>query len=360
MSANRERHMFLGGNTSLGFFSYYDHILPQEEVNRIYVIKGGPGTGKSSFMKRIGREMLGRGYSVEFMHCSSDSDSLDGVVIRELKTAMLDGTAPHVVDPRHPGAVDEILNFGMFWDEEGIRNHKEEIMKIRREISRLFSKAYRFLDAAHDIYEDSASIHARALDKGKLNRLVSDLEKVLFDGSEQEGRAGRERSLFASAITPAGYVNYLDTLINAGTIYEIKGDMGTGEERILERLRDRALWSGYDVECFYCALNPRRPEHLIIPGLDAAITTSNAYHHYDKGASVTIDMMDLMDKSLLERYRSELEENRVQFDGLMSVAVKSIRQAGENHKKLEQCYVPHMDFEALDELYKIILKKLIQ
>jgi len=343
----------------LGFFSYYDHILPQEDADIIFVIKGGPGTGKSSFMKKIAREMLSRGHVVEFMHCSSDSDSLDGIVIRDLKAAMLDGTAPHVVDPKHPGAVDQILNFGVFWNEEGIRKHKKEIMEISREISRLFSRAYRYLHAAHDIYMDSASIHARALDRGKLNSLAAELEKELFDGREHTGKAGRERSLFASAIAPAGYVNYLDSLLNAGTVYAIRGDMGTGEEQVLERLRDKALRSGYDVEGFYCALNPRKLEHLVIPGLDAAITTCNAYHRYEMGAGKSFDMMDLMDRGLVERCRVELEENRTVFDWLMSAAFKSIRRAKENHDSLERYYIPHMDFNALDELYKDILKRLI-
>ena len=54
MSQGKSRDLFPGGNTSLGFFSYYNNIISQEEANRIFVIKGGPGVGKSTFMK-IGR-----------------------------------------------------------------------------------------------------------------------------------------------------------------------------------------------------------------------------------------------------------------------------------------------------------------
>ncbi|MCX8131897.1 MAG: ATPase [Clostridia bacterium] len=97
MARGNIKHAFPGGNTSQGFFSYYNYILSQEEANRIIVIKGGPGVGKSSFMKKIAEEMLCRGYDVEFMHCSSDNNSLDGVVIPAIKVALLDGTAPHVV-----------------------------------------------------------------------------------------------------------------------------------------------------------------------------------------------------------------------------------------------------------------------
>lgn len=128
-----------------------------------------------------------------------------------------------MIDPKHPGAVDEILNFGAFWNEEGIKNHKKEIFEDSREISRLFSRAYGYLGAAHGIYQQSASIYARALERGKLNRMILSLEKELFADADSTGEPGRERSLFASAITPEGYVNYLDSLLNLGTVYQIRG-----------------------------------------------------------------------------------------------------------------------------------------
>ncbi|MTI67521.1 MAG: ATPase [Firmicutes bacterium] len=89
------RHLIPGGNTSKGFYSYYDYII-EKDANRIFVIKGGPGVGKSSMMKKIGQEMLDKGYDVEYHHCSSDNNSLDGLVIQKLNVAFLDGTAPHV------------------------------------------------------------------------------------------------------------------------------------------------------------------------------------------------------------------------------------------------------------------------
>ena len=46
------RKMFPGGNTANGFYSFFDYIIPQD-VNRIFCLKGGPGVGKSSFMKKI-------------------------------------------------------------------------------------------------------------------------------------------------------------------------------------------------------------------------------------------------------------------------------------------------------------------
>ena len=48
-------------------------------------------------MRRVGQAAEERGYQVEYIVCSGDPDSLDGVVLPQLQTAIVDGTAPHVV-----------------------------------------------------------------------------------------------------------------------------------------------------------------------------------------------------------------------------------------------------------------------
>lgn len=88
--------VFLGGNTCLGFYSFYENII-EPDAARIFIIKGGSGVGKSTFMKQIGEEMQEEGYDIEFHWCSSDNKSLDAVVISALRIALIDGTAPHRV-----------------------------------------------------------------------------------------------------------------------------------------------------------------------------------------------------------------------------------------------------------------------
>ena len=73
------RHYFPGGNTSKGFYSFYRYILSQDDAKRILCLKGGPGTGKSSLMKKVGDYFFNKGYTIEYHHCSSDNNSLDGI-----------------------------------------------------------------------------------------------------------------------------------------------------------------------------------------------------------------------------------------------------------------------------------------
>jgi hypothetical protein len=358
MAEGRARHMYPGGNTHLGFFSYYSYIISQEEAEKIYVIKGGPGVGKSTFMRKIGDEVLRWGLNVEFMHCSSDNNSLDGIVIPALKTAFIDGTAPHVVDPKNPGAVDEIINFGDYWNEKGMKKHRPEIIKAGKEIGRLFGRAYKYLKAAHSVYEDSADIYGRALLRGILNARVSRLEEELFAGAPDSFVEGGERRLFAGAITPEGCHNYLDNLLDVGRVYEIRGGMGTGEEAILERLKATARRKGFDLECYYCALNPKKLEHIIIPGLDAAVTTSNSFHSSSVTKKGVIDVMDYMDEETITACSDDLDQNLGKFVSLMDVAVDCIRKAKAAHDRLETYYIPNVDFDAIDYFFKSTIERL--
>lgn len=87
---------FLGANTPQGFVSRYDQLADPADGWREFVIKGGPGTGKSTMMKRIAAEVGARCSEIELIRCSSDVDSLDAVILPAIKTAIADGTAPHV------------------------------------------------------------------------------------------------------------------------------------------------------------------------------------------------------------------------------------------------------------------------
>lgn len=93
---------------------------------------------------------------------------------------------------------------------------------------------------------------------------------------------GKQRRLFASAITPEGLVNHLSSLVKTEEVIVIEGNPGTGTERLLERVREAAVERGIYTESYYCALNPHKLEHLIIPELDVSLTTSNKIHHIDR------------------------------------------------------------------------------
>ena len=94
MAALPHIQYFLGANSPAGFYSLYDHLLPPEQARAIYILKGGPGCGKSTLMGKVGEWAEEAGLETEYILCSGDA-----VVIPALKAAIVDGTAPHGVVP---------------------------------------------------------------------------------------------------------------------------------------------------------------------------------------------------------------------------------------------------------------------
>ena len=90
-------YFFLGANSEEGFFSLYDQLLGGR-LDDLMILKGGPGCGKSTFMRRVGAAMERAGERIVYINCSGDPDSLDGVIFPAIGTAIVDGTAPHGMD----------------------------------------------------------------------------------------------------------------------------------------------------------------------------------------------------------------------------------------------------------------------
>ena len=74
MQQKRITQYFPGGNTALGFYSYWDSNI--NDLDRLIILKGGPGTGKSTLLDKILREFAAEDWETELLWCSSDAESL--------------------------------------------------------------------------------------------------------------------------------------------------------------------------------------------------------------------------------------------------------------------------------------------
>ena len=103
----QRRTGFFGASTMDGSVNYIEGLT--DGLGSRYYIKGRPGTGKSTFLKKLAAFAEKNGYDTEVYYCSFDNNSLDMVVVRDLSFAVFDSTAPHEVFPVKSG--DVILDF---------------------------------------------------------------------------------------------------------------------------------------------------------------------------------------------------------------------------------------------------------
>ena len=354
----RVRHLFPGSNTPKGFYSYYDFIMPPERATRIFILKGGPGVGKSTLMKRLGKEVEEQGYGVEYHHCSADPGSFDAVAVPALGVAVLDGTHPHVIDPKYPGALDEIVHLGEYLDDQALRAHRAEIAVLRAESGQAYQRAYRYLAASRIVYDEIEAINSRVADFGRLNQMAEELIERSLPATSAASTPGSVRRLFGSAITPHGPVNYLDSIVGATGRASSSGP-GTGRSTILEKTARAASERSFAVECFHCPFDPERVEHLVIPELDVSITTSARPHIWKGSADMVVDTHSALATEPRHRNRREIEEAEDEHLHLFHMAISSLKQARARHDELERLYIPCMDFARLDGLYHRVRQEVL-
>jgi len=352
----KEKHVFAGSNSDNGFFSYFDQIIKPDKARRIYILKGGPGVGKSTFMKKFALIMLDKGYFVEYIHCSSDNESLDGIVIPELNIAFVDGTAPHTIDPVIPGAVDEIINLGIYLDNQQLEKHKSKIIQISQNNSRLYKSAYRYLKSAGIISEEISFIYDEYVDLKKFNDISNQAINKLFGGSSYSIEAGKMRKLFSESFTASGYINYTPLLCQGRKVWAIVGENTSYTSKLLSFIADEALKRGYDVECYYKPLKPEKMQHILIPEMNLMIISSenNMNINYDE----VFDLHLIIDSENLKSRISEIENNMHLYDLLIKTALEKLYDTKKLHDLLEVFYVNSMNFKGVNECYESILSQL--
>jgi hypothetical protein len=362
MKKGNIRHMFPGNNTGRGFFSYFAYILPLKKAKRFYCLKGGPGVGKSSFLKRIGERMALEGFDLEYMHCASDPDSLDALVIPALGVALVDGTAPHVTDPVYPAAVDEIINLGEFWNGEAIRRNRDEIVRINSEIKQHYKRAFQYLAAAKCMMDDIVETFESALDPAAPMLEAQYIIDKELKQQEAGGRPGEIRRMFASAITPNGIVHHLESLKDDDfKVYLIKNQWGAGVHKLLQRISDEAVRLGLDTELYYCPLAPdTRIEHMLIPKLKLAFFSEVESFDPKNRQWETLDMTRCLDATHLFGQKDALEFGVAAFYTLRNEAVNVLAGTKELHDELEVYYTPHMDFDRVREKEETICRQILE
>jgi hypothetical protein len=336
-------YVFPGSNTPAGFLSFYREGL--RNLENVFILKGGPGCGKSTIIKKIGHNMATRGYDVEFWQCSSDNDSLDGVLIPALSAAVVDGTKPHVVDPQYPGAVDEIINLGQAWNKDLLRRQRRQIIELTDACSSQFAHCYQQLEKITAVLSASRQENSERAAQVCQQEEIPLLEQVFFPPDRQV------RHLFSSAITPKGLVR-LGEAISRGSRrrFLLLGPYGQGREQLLAAAAKYALEQGHRVDVYHNTLHPESLELLVLPGLNTALLAVDALPAVLREQDIVINCGD---------FSPEDEASTRQTEQMIDEACVFLCEAKRLHDELEKLYAPAIDFTlveaAADQLFNQIL-----
>ena len=168
---SRVDRRFLGAATPKGAVDFVPNLT--EGLKR-YLMKGRPGSGKSTMLKKIAAAGIERGFDVEIYHCGFDPNSLDMVIVRELGFAIFDSTAPHEYFPERP--TDEIVDLYARCIKPGTDEaHADAIRDCQERYSAKMKQAIRCLAEAKALQDELEDMYARSVDLRPLDRIKQEM-----------------------------------------------------------------------------------------------------------------------------------------------------------------------------------------
>lgn len=356
MFTDQQNVYFASANTSDGFISYFDTIFDPNTLKDITIIKGGPGTGKSWIMRSIAEAAEKKGYAVERFLCSSDPKSLDGIIIREKNLAIIDGTAPHSVDPKYPGAVETILNTGLFWNKATLFANKEKIIPLIQEKNRSYKRAYQFLKAAGEIAREVELIGTTALNFEKMSACINRIEKGIFKPEQK----AQEQIRLISAFGKDGEKSLKSFEFASDRIYIIE-DQCYAAHAFLEELYKKAREARQKVVKSYSTILPKQINALWFPKIRCAfIIGEKNYDNEIQGKSYHyINMRRFVAPEICKENKQKLRFGAKCMEMLLSGAQDALTQAASAHQKIENIYISAMDFESFGKMSEQLIASLL-
>ncbi len=336
---------FVGMNTGNGFCGRYREIIDERRLKRLYIIKGAPGTGKSTLMKTCGEYAEHEGREVEYYMCSSDASSVDAVVIGG-SVALVDGTSPHALEMKYPGGVSRIFDTTAFWDSAALEKRREEIISLTDAKKRYFSSAYSYLSALLKLRGELAELASAAVTEEKLaafaDRFVRSLSKKR--AVSPNGGHGRSEEGPVHSIGMRGRLR-LDTYETAAERKVRVNDEYFTSWALTDALAERLHDEGYSLVLSREPVCPRFIRSIFVNDCATLITIDGAD---SADGAERVNMSRFVDREALAGVRGELRLTKKCADAIADGSLEMLALAGQSHFKLEKIYSSAVDFTALD------------
>lgn len=326
---------FAASNSYDGFITYFDEIFSPEKYEKIFILKGGPGTGKSSFMKEIKNFFMEKGINSEVIYCSSDPKSLDGLILEHnsKKVAILDGTAPHSTDPTFPGAIEKIINLGDFWNEKLLQSNGEKIKELNNRKKQFYKNAYQYLSVAKlcsDIVFDSIKKSSNV----KIESVIELIKKCDDD-------IGVVDTKVYSAFCKDGFVDIPLPLTEKTKIINVVGIYGS-EYLLMQKVFDIAKERGLNITVSPSPLDKNKYDSVFLKNSDIIFRARNKS---SCKSSTVIDTSKFINVKELDSVRNKVETLYKEKEAMLWSATDEFKKAYDTHIELEKIYTAAMNFK---------------
>lgn len=337
--------------TAYGFKSLFNEIFNPEQYQRVYILKGSCGSGKSGIIRKIAAECQKRGSKYELFACSFDPASLDGIIILEPEICIIDGTSPHIAEPKYPGAVEIVLNTGET-DEKNLASKRDDIIGLCKNSSAAFGKSYSFLRASLEIQNNLTDI---ITENFQFDKMFSAIKRFCERNFIRGGGYSRQNR-FTEVICKDGFYQSKAFFARASKKCLVTDTLGTAH-LLLGELLQWAARCDMSVTVSLSPLDSQKINALYLPDIDMAFHTSPVCTQREEYYHV-FNMARFVDKDTIRASKYKIRFLKKCFCELVEQAADSMAQAYRYHMELESIYNLNTDYSVNDRISQKLLKEL--
>lgn len=160
-----ERHLFATAFTPNGIVTFIDNLC--EDCEKVYVLNGGPGTGKTEILKFMVSESIKRGFFVEVYHDPLIPERIEHIIIPKLNTAVL--TSNEINNKKFNGVqvyLENLVDYSLI-DKDELQHDKDTFYS-------LLNKALSIISSAKKLHDDLEVYYIG-------NMIFENMDKAYYD-----------------------------------------------------------------------------------------------------------------------------------------------------------------------------------
>ena len=361
---------FLASNTPQGFFSLFNHLYYPEQDWFCYIIKGGPGTGKSTLMKKIVEVSQKNKIKTELIYCSSDPNSLDAVIFPEIKKCIVDGTAPHTLDPVYPGISDKIINLGDFWNEKKLKKQKHKLLNLFADNKKFHNNSRTLLKFIGKIQNIKNSIVKNYIRSNVIEEYSEKFFKQFYDEFKSPNAncafGHFEKLRFLDAFTPDGHTFFSETInaLCAKGVYIIEDKYDLAANEFLQKIKLKMIANNFDIiSCPHPIAPKDRLRAVLIPSIEVAFIAINPLTEKSlfkiKKTYKKINAERFFDLTALKEHKNSVKFYEKIILELEKDVEINLKKALKNHDEIEKIYSLSMNYSQVDKVSNKLIRDII-
>ncbi len=351
---NRIEYVFTSGYTAQGYYSYLPTLLNQ--LKRIILLQGTPGSGRSTFIKKIGLNLAERRYQVQFWPSPLDASYMEGVYLPQLETAIIneDATGDIQVED-YPEIVVHNIDLRDYYNQQDLAGSEEEIAALTDQLETIMGRVKLDLKEVQKSRKQLANHYENLLNAEKIRVLSQQLITEIL------GEGERVTHHFARAITSEGVVDFFEEITgNCTRRYILEGPPGCGKSWLMRRIGEEAVSQGHKVGFYHSGLDPDSLEMVVLKSLNIALADSDIVRAANRPGDRYISLLECSNGHEALYAQPETREVERLVSNRLYQVIEGLTRARQVEQKLSKLFTKAMKFDQVDARRDELIMEILQ